>query len=76
MSKRRKIKRTPPLIGSVYERRIRKGTRKGRTARMEVVDGADGISYRVEGRDYRTPSAAAVSVTGYNVNGWSFWHVD
>ena len=26
-----------------------------------------------DGRRYRTPSAAAVSITGYQINGWNVW---
>ncbi|MCC4321497.1 MULTISPECIES: restriction system modified-DNA reader domain-containing protein [Streptomyces] len=29
-----------------------------------------------DGRRYRTPSAAAVSITGYQINGWNVWETD
>ena len=63
--------RTPPPIGSVYDRRY-----KGVRARMTVVESADSAAYRVGDRDYKTPSAAAKSITGAEVNGWKFWRID
>ncbi len=67
----RRIDRTPPPVGSVYDRVF-----KGTQVRMSVVATADGIVFRVGDRDYRTPTAAAKSVTGNEVNGWSFWRMD
>ena len=42
---------------------------KGQTYLAIVVDG--GLS--MDGKRYRSPSAAAVSITGNAVNGWVFW---
>ena len=42
---------------------------KGETHTGQVEDGA----LKVNGRPYDSPSAAAVSITGAPVNGWTFW---
>lgn len=41
----------------------------------ELISGLvkDGKLQLSDGRKFTTPSAAAVSVTGSNVNGWRFW---
>ena len=43
---------------------------------MRVVVSGDGIAYKVRGKTYRTPTAAARSVTKTAVNGWLFWRID
>ncbi len=68
---RRKRDRAMPALGSVRERSF-----KGRVYHMTVVAGADGVAYRVGKRDFRTPSGAAKSVTGNEVNGWQFWGLE
>ena len=40
---------------------------------LEATVVEDGIKF--EGRVYRTPSAAAKSVTGAPVDGWNFWRM-
>ena len=42
---------------------------KGKTFVGAVKDG----KFEVEGSKFSTPSAAAVKLTGTNVNGWRFW---
>jgi hypothetical protein len=44
----------------------------------EVVAGEDGkLHYRLEdGREYKSPSAAGMAVTGKSCNGWAFWSVE
>lgn len=43
---------------------------KGKTFTAVVKDGTLEMS---DGKKFTTPSAAAVSITGGNVNGWRFW---
>lgn len=42
---------------------------KGRPYSARIEDGA----LVLEGKNYNSPSAAAVSITGNPVNGWLFW---
>lgn len=63
--------RPTPKIGRVFER-----TYKGTLHRMRVVDNAGTVSYELNGRCFKTPTAAARSITNTEVNGWIFWHID
>ena len=67
----RKKKRHSPSVGSKYIKTFR-----GKTYQMVVsrIDG--GIGYTVSGKTYKSPSAAAKSVTKREVNGWIFWYMD
>jgi len=60
----------PPLLP--YVKRIFKlrGRSKGKTYQATVRD--DG-TIRLQGRTYQSPTAAAVAVTKYSVDGWVFW---
>jgi len=40
---------------------------------LEVVKIDGQIAYKVKGKVYPTPSAAAKSLTNNEVNGWTFW---
>lgn len=46
-----------------------RGSYKGRTFMGKVESGA----LHVDGKQYDSPSAAAVAITGNPVNGWLFW---
>jgi hypothetical protein len=46
-----------------------RATYKGKTVLARVEQGA----LLVNGRSFNSPSAAAVSITGNPVNGWTFW---
>lgn len=46
-----------------------KATHKGRNFEAQVKNGA----LVLNGKRYKSPSAAAVSITGNPVNGWRFW---
>ena len=70
MPRARKRLSAPP-VGSTYERQF-----KGRNVQMTVVSANGGVAYRVSGRDFRSPSAAAKSITGTEVNGWEFWRIN
>jgi hypothetical protein len=50
---------------------------KGKTHTCEVVQTDEGIAYRLDGKDYNSPSSAGRAVTGgVAVNGWRFWSLD
>jgi len=49
-----------------------KGQRYTLTVRIE--NGAP--FYYVNKASFKTPTAAAKSITGKEVNGWKFWHID
>jgi hypothetical protein len=60
----------PPLCPYVKKVLRLRGRSKGKTLCASVRD--DG-SIRLQGKVYRTPSAAAVAAKHYQVDGWSFW---
>src|SRR2546422_9581809 len=42
--------------------------------KAEVVQTDDGVRYRLNGTDYKSPSAAGSAIMGGNAcNGWRFW---
>ena len=63
--------RKQSVVGAKY-----KGMYRGKEYSMEVVGIKGRIAYRVSGTDYSSPSAAAKSITGAEVNGWRFWRMD
>jgi hypothetical protein len=62
--------RPTPDAGTEYRTRY-----KGTEFTMEVVKRYGKIGCLVDGMTYRTPSGAARSITGSNVNGWRFWRM-
>lgn len=60
-----------PRVGSSFERKFR-----GKVFRMEVIRKKDKLMYRVSETDYSSPSAAAKSITGSEINGWKFWSME
>jgi RAMA domain-containing protein len=62
--------RMPPLCPYVKKVFKLRGRSKGKTFYASVKD--DG-TIRLKGKVYSSPSAAAVAVTKYPVDGWSFW---
>ena len=67
----REIERKVPPQGSVFRHSY-----KGRKYVMTVVKEHGEVRYSVSGRLFRSPSAAAVSITGMATNGWRFWGMD
>jgi hypothetical protein len=67
---KRKIHK-PPTVGKLY-----KGKHKGILYNMTAVATKEGIQYRMSGRLFKTPTAAAKSITRFEVNGWKFWNMD
>ena len=52
------------------------GTLKKTVHQAEVVETLEGIRYRVNGKEYKSPSAAASAIMGgIACNGWKFWSV-
>jgi hypothetical protein len=66
---------------SIENRDLEPGTKlvaryKKQDYTAEVVQTEDGVRYRLEGTDYKSPSAAGSAVMGGNAcNGWRFWSV-
>jgi hypothetical protein len=65
-----KIERILPKAGVTIDR-----TFAGKQYRLKVADSPDGLVYELNGRIYKTPTAAAKSITKFEVNGWRFWHM-
>jgi hypothetical protein len=64
----------------IENRNLTKGTKLvGRYHRQsytcEVVENAEGkLHYRLEdGREFKSPSAAGMAITGHSCDGWKFW---
>ena len=64
-------KRRSPSVGSKYTKRF-----KGKLYEMVVSRVGGGIGYSVSGKTYKSPSAAAKSITKMEVNGWRFWKIN
>jgi hypothetical protein len=62
--------RKPPKIGAEFVREF-----KGKRHTLKVVDEDGRVGYRVGAKTYRSPTGAAKSITGTEVNGWSFWKI-
>jgi hypothetical protein len=66
----------------IENRDLTAGTRlvarhKGKDHLCEVVPTDDGLRYRVDGKDFSSPSSAGREVTnGVAVNGWRFWSLE
>jgi hypothetical protein len=67
---------------SIENRNLTKGTKlTGRyhkqTYSCEVVEDAEGkLHYHLEdGREFKSPSAAGMAITGHSCDGWKFWSV-
>jgi len=62
--------RAKPPIGSKFGRHY-----KGAAHWLEIVKSEGRVAYKVKSTLYRSPSAAAKSVTHTEVNGWAFWGI-
>ena len=60
-----------PKVGDTFNR-----TFKHVQYTMTVVEEGNRIGYKVGNNVYRSPSAAAKSVTQTAVNGWTFWRIE
>ncbi len=62
--------RTPPKPGMVFEKTYHK-----KRFTLSVVNNGQEIGYKLDKTIYRSPSAAAKSLTKCEVNGWKFWDI-
>jgi len=60
-----------PKAGDTFSRKFNNSPHK-----MTVVDVGKKIGYKVGNAIYKTPSAAAKSITQHAVNGWAFWYME
>ena len=60
-----------PELGSVFEKKYH-----GKIYKLKVVNSITGIAYEIDGLLFKTPTAAAKSITKNEVNGWEFWKID
>lgn len=61
-------KRKAPNIGSIFEKIY-----KGKTYKLKVIYSPNGLAFELDGDIFKTPTAAAKSITKREVNGWEFW---
>ena len=59
-----------PRVGAIFEH-----TYAEKKYQLKVVAFQDGIAYELQGKIYETPTAAAKTITKFDVNGWLFWHM-
>lgn len=64
-------KRETPVIGYVFERKYH-----NQIYRLKVINSGTGVAYELNGKTFKTPTAAAKSLTNSEVNGWEFWERD
>jgi len=60
-----------PKIGSQFEKKYR-----GKQYVLTVISEGGQTMFRLGKSSYRSPSAAAKTITGGEVNGWKFWSID
>lgn len=65
-----RIERKVPLVGQTFER-----TFSGKSYKLKVVPAGEGLAFELNGRIYKTPTAAAKAITKFEVNGWRFWYM-
>lgn len=65
-----RIERKIPRINTEFERDY-----EGIKYKLKVVATSEGLRYELNGHLYKTPTAAAKTITKYEVNGWRFWHM-
>ena len=64
------IERKIPKAGLICNRIF-----AGKQYILKVVNWSNGLGYELNGQIYDTPTAAAKSITKFEVNGWRFWHL-
>jgi hypothetical protein len=67
----KEIERIAPRIGTVFAKKYR-----GNIYRLTVVRSSGEIAFKVAGQTFKTPTAAAKSITKHEINGWKFWSID
>lgn len=63
--------REMPKTGTVFEKRY-----EGKNYKLKVVTSPTGPAFDLNGHLFKTPTAAAKSITRHEVNGWVFWKMD
>ena len=66
-----KVEHSVPPPGSIFRHSY-----KGQEYVMTVAKESGTVCYSVSGKKFRSPSAAAVAITGGPTNGWLFWYMD
>ncbi len=68
-----KKERNLPQVGTNFTKKY-----KGNEYTMSVIENNGKIKYRISGRVYDSPSAAAKAVIGgkHEINGWVFWRMN
>ena len=69
--KGKRKERTHPIVGKEYKK-----TYKEKNFILKVIDDQGSILFKLQGKVFKTPTAAAKSITRYEVNGWVFWGID
>jgi hypothetical protein len=69
MAKRKE--RPTPKVGSRFQK-----TYEGKCRTLHVAESEGRICYKMDGRIFNSPSAAAKTLTKAEVNGWKFWEMD
>jgi hypothetical protein len=59
-----------PKVGSIFKRK-----HHGKLYKLRVIQEQGKIAFNVNGRSFKTASAASKSITKYESNGWRFWHI-
>lgn len=59
-----------PDAGAVYTK-----TYKRKTYTLEAVERHGIVRYALGDKEYSSPTAAAMAITGYNTNGPAFWGI-
>ena len=67
----RRKDRKPPKTGSTYSHNY-----KGQVYVLKVVEDDQQVAYSLKGKVYKTPTAAAKSITKSEINGWRWWGID
>lgn len=66
-----KIQRPNPKKGTIFIKKYKK-----KEYRMEVIENNGIIEFKVNNKIYKSPTAAAKSITNNEVNGWYFWKMN
>ncbi len=59
-----------PAAGKTFQHKF-----KGHEYKMVVVSAGNRIGYKVGREIFKTPTAAAISITKTATNGWRFWGI-
>lgn len=62
---------TLPRIGATFEKQY-----KGKRYVLSIIVEDGRTQFRLGRTTYRTPTAAAKTITGGEVNGWKFWGIE